>query len=102
MDPFTLLFKMLEPNSERERWTELQRAWLAFANARDIVCDDGERPGTWPLTRRRLGVIEGVAIEIGIKGSAETYVETEDPFPLPHLTCNVGPASLLSRYTGES
>jgi hypothetical protein len=96
-DPFTLLFLMLRPNDERAGWTAVQAAWRAVD--REIEPDDDDRDDSWPVTKRRLGRVEGIVMTIGIRGHAETYVEAIDPSPLEPLECDVGPSSALSRFT---
>ncbi|CAN5925204.1 hypothetical protein BH11MYX4_BH11MYX4_19790 [soil metagenome] len=88
---------MLRPNDERSRWTAVQAAWRAVD--REIEPDEDDRDDSWPVTKRPLGLVEGIAITIGIHGHAETFVEAFDPSPLQHLECDVGPSSLLSRFT---
>jgi hypothetical protein len=97
-DPFTLIFKMLEPNLERQRWTEVQTAWRAVASAQEIDLVEDGAEDTWPVTRRVLGDLPPHRLVIGIVTHRETYLETNDPTPLEGLTCDIAPASLLSSF----
>jgi hypothetical protein len=94
-DPFTLLFLLLLPNRERDRWTAVQAAWRAVDG--NIDRDDDDRDDTWPITKRPLGLVEGTPTVIGIHGHVQTYVEAVDPSPLEALECDIGPSALLSR-----
>lgn len=98
-DPFTLLFVMLQPNSEKERWTAVQAAWRELGDmGGELALDEDDREDTWPVTKRPLGTISTVALSIGIHGAAETFIEAEDTYPLEALSCDVGPTSVLSRF----
>lgn len=92
-DPFTLVALFMQPNTERERWTLTQVAWRALARRLAMIPDEDDRDDTWPVTKRPLGVADGIATTIGIQ-----VLEGEDPLPLESLVCDVGPSSLLSKF----
>src|SRR5262249_20847658 len=77
----------------------VQAAWRATALDQGIELDEDDREDTWPVTKRRLGVASSVPLTIGIVTHRETYIETNDPYPLERLTCDVGPSSLLSGFS---
>ena len=93
VDVFGLVWRMLAPNDEWEAWKRVQRAWLAFAAERGIELVD-EREDTWPVMKRQLGVLDGVALSL----DGYTLVG-EDLSPLISLTCQIASHSHLPSFS---
>lgn len=95
IDVFGLVWRMLAPNEEWGAWKAIQKRWLAFAAERGIELVD-EREDTWPVMKRPLGVLDGVAL------SLDGYtLDGEDRSPLESLTCHIASRSQLPSLSLE-
>lgn len=93
IDVFGLVWRMLAPNEEWGAWKAIQKRWLAFAAERGIELVD-EREDTWPVMKRQLGVLDGVAL------SLDGYtLDGQDLSPLVSLTCQIASRSHLSSFS---